>query len=58
MTNSNDATENKLSPERQAERDDVLAKAKKAKEVSSQLLLNTQQKNNLCLLYTSDAADE
>lgn len=53
MTNSNEAKENTLSPERQAERDEVLAKAKKAKEVSSQLLLNTQQKNDLL----ADSAD-
>lgn len=36
-----------LSSERQTERDEVLAKAKAAKEVSQSLLLNTEQKNTL-----------
>lgn len=36
-----------LTPERQAERDEVYAKARKAKEVSQQVLLSTLQKNEL-----------
>lgn len=36
-----------LTPERQAERDEVYAKARKAKEVSKQVLLSTLQKNEL-----------
>lgn len=36
-----------LSPERQAERAEVLAKAEKAKEVSQTVLLSTDQKNEL-----------
>lgn len=36
-----------LSPERQAERDEVLAKARRAKDVSKTVLLSTEQKNAL-----------
>lgn len=36
-----------LSPERQAERDEVLAKAHKAKQVSQSVLLSTEEKNEL-----------
>ena len=48
---TNSATE--LSPERQAERDDVLTKARKAKAVSQHTMLSTQQKNDLL----QDSAD-
>jgi len=53
MTNENNQNATDLTPERQAERDEVLAKARKAKDVSQTTLLTTEQKNDLLL----DAAD-
>lgn len=53
MTNESTAQATDLTPERQAERDEVLAKAQKAKDVSQTTLLTSEQKNDLLL----DAAD-
>ena len=53
-TETNDTLNDNLTPERQAERDEVLAKARKAKEVSQTVLLSTEQKNNL-LAAAADA---
>lgn len=53
MTDQSTNTATELSPERQAERDDVLAKARKAKAVSQHTMLSTQQKNDLL----QDSAD-
>lgn len=53
MTDQSTKTATELSPERQAERDDVLTKARKAKAVSQHTMLSTQQKNDLL----QDSAD-
>lgn len=47
MTDSNANLSADLTPERQSERDEVLAKARKAKEVSQTTILSTEQKNEL-----------
>lgn len=47
MTNVTTNASADLTPERQAERDEVLAKARKAKDVSQTTLLSTEQKNDL-----------
>lgn len=56
MSNKSAETAPDLSPERQAERDAVLAKARKAKEVSQAVLLSTEQKNEL-LSAAADALE-
>ncbi|MBC2681107.1 glutamate-5-semialdehyde dehydrogenase [Corynebacterium sp. 4HC-13] len=47
MSNPNANFPEDLTPERQAERDEVLSKARKAKEVSQTTILSTEQKNEL-----------
>lgn len=51
---SENTTTDDLTPQRCAERDEVLAKARKAKDVSREVRLSTEQKNNL-LAAAADA---